>query len=205
MSEYHSYVFDETKRCLVGKFEEMYQAEKEKDFDGWQQDDLRHLDKMICLDILSRYNFNRVIDVGCGKGTFTQFLKKQNNYVMGVDISETALHVAKGRFPDIKFKQIDLQLDKWVKKISRGGEFDLLVCLEALSYIKNWRTLLDDFTKICKHILISLFIPDKPIGYVKTFAELNTAFLTNFDIIENIQLLNRKKIILFGGSKNYDK
>ena len=79
MNKHHPYVFDETKLCFAGKFEEMYQTEKEKGFDSWYQDDVRHLDKNICLNILDDFNFRYILDVGCGKGAFTQFLKKKNH------------------------------------------------------------------------------------------------------------------------------
>ena len=123
MSEYHPYVFDEEKRRFVGKFEEMYQAESEKGFDSWYQDDVRHIERHICLNILGRYNFNRILDVGCGKGAFTQFLKKENNHVLGLDLSETALRVATARYPDIEFRQVDVKSDDWLEKISWGGGF----------------------------------------------------------------------------------
>jgi len=101
MAEYHSYVFDQENRSFVGKFEDMYRAEAEKGFDSWNQDDARHLDKQFCLDVLAQYNFNRILDVGCGKGMVTQYLKKENNHVLGIDLSESALRVVKTRFPDI--------------------------------------------------------------------------------------------------------
>ena len=144
MSEYHPYVFDEQRRRFVGKFEEMYQAETEKGFDSWCQDDVRHIERHICLNILGRYNFNRILDVGCGKGAFSQFLKKQNNHVLGIDISETALAVATARYPDIEFRQVDVKSDDWVETISWGGGFgglsgDFVVYRELASASPNLR------------------------------------------------------------------
>ena len=199
MAEYHSYVFDQENRSFIGKFEDMYRAEAEKGFDSWNQDDARHLDKQFCLDVLSQYNFNRILDVGCGKGMITQYLKKQNNNVLGIDLSESALRVAKTRFPDIQFKQADITLDDWVDKISWGG--DLIVCMEALSYIENWRDVLKTFGKIGKYVMIALFIPENPIGYVKSFDQLSETFENHFEIEEDIRLMNRNKIILFGKSR----
>lgn len=199
MPEYHKYVFDQENRTFVGKFEDMYRAEAEKGFDSWNQDDARHLDKRFCLDVLAQYNFNRILDVGCGKGMITQYLKKQNNHVLGIDLSESALRVAKTRFPDIQFKQADITLDDWVDKISWGG--DLIVCMEALSYIENWRDVLKTFGKIGKYVMIALFIPENPIGYVKSFDQLSETFERHFEIEEDIRLMNRNKIILFGKSR----
>jgi len=200
MAEYHSYVFDQEKRAFVGKFEEMYKAEVEKGFDSWHQDDLRHIERQICLNMLAWYNFNHILDVGCGKGMFTQFLKKQNNYVLGIDLSESALRVARTRFPDIQFKEADITSNDWIDNFLRGG-VDLIVCLETLSYIENWRNLIETFSKIGKHLIITLFIPENPIGYVKSFAQLSGVVEKHFDIEEDIRLMNRNKIILFGKSR----
>lgn len=115
MAKYHPYVFDTAERQFVGRFEEMYQDEREKGFDSWQQDDLRPVDLKICLDILGQYNFSKVLDVGCGKGAFTQHLKKANNEVLGLDLSPTAIQRATARYPDIVFRQADVSTPEWTK------------------------------------------------------------------------------------------
>lgn len=107
MANYHKFVFDTDKRTFVGQFEEMYQHEKIANFDSWHQDDSRQLNRKIALDILGSYNFQRIVDIGSGKGTLTHQLKKINNQVLGLDISSTAIDVARARFPDIEFDVVD--------------------------------------------------------------------------------------------------
>lgn len=203
MAEYHPYVFDTKARKFVGKFEEMYRNEKKRGFDSWQQDDLRHLDRQICLNILEQYNFNNILDVGCGKGAFTQFLKKQNNLVMGLDISSEALLRAKVRYPDIEFIQTDVLNPSWYNVC--GGGYDLIVCMEILSYIENWPILLSRFSILGEYSLIKLFIPDQPIGFVKSIDQLLERFAQYYSVIENIHLVNRRHYILFGRSLNHLK
>ena len=108
MAEYHKYVFDVTNQRFVGEFEEMYQQEKISNFDSWHLDDSRQINRKIALDILSFYNFEKIVDIGSGKGTLTHELKKSNNHVLGIDISSTAVEVAKARFPDIEFETADV-------------------------------------------------------------------------------------------------
>ncbi len=103
MAKYHKYVFDLEKRKLVGDFESMYQNESKENFDSWHQDDSRQLQRKIDLAILEDYNFNKILDIGCGKGSLTHTLKKKNNIVVGVDISQTAVNIASERFSDIEF------------------------------------------------------------------------------------------------------
>jgi predicted TPR repeat methyltransferase len=52
------------------------------------------------MEILRDYNFDSVLELGCGKGTASQFLNN-NNKVLGVDISPTAIEKAKASYPDI--------------------------------------------------------------------------------------------------------
>jgi len=199
MAEYHRYVFDTEARRLVGQFEEMYQAEQEKAFDSWQQDDLRHLDQKICTSILDQFNFSKILDVGCGKGAFTQFLKKHNNHVTGVDISPTAIERAKSRYPDIEFKAEDVASPNWHENF---GRYDLIICLELLSYITNWQMLLHDFSKMAQFALIKLFIPEDPMGSIKDIDPLFKEYSKHYEVLEDVRLINRKKYILFGRSLN---
>ena len=71
MADYHKHVFNTKDRTFVGWFEEMYQQEKDSSFDSWHQEDSRQLNRKIALEILSEYNFNRILDIGTGKGALT--------------------------------------------------------------------------------------------------------------------------------------
>lgn len=103
MAKYHKYVFNLENRKFVGDFETMYENESKENFDSWHQDDTRQLQRKIDLALLEDYNFNKILDIGCGKGSLTHMLKKKNNYVLGIDISQTVIDVASQRYPDIDF------------------------------------------------------------------------------------------------------
>jgi 2-polyprenyl-3-methyl-5-hydroxy-6-metoxy-1,4-benzoquinol methylase len=147
---YHKYVFDLKKRKFVGKFEEMYQHEDIEGFNSWHSSDLTHLAKLISLAILNRYNFKNILDFGCGKGAFTHILKKRNNYVLGLDISKTAIKKAKANYGNkIDFKVIqNNDFTSFVEK----QKFDLTIILETLSYIRNWRKVIEDISKFSIYI-----------------------------------------------------
>lgn len=108
MAKYHKYVFDSEKRAFVGNFEEMYKNESTEIFDSWHQEDTRQIQRKISLVLLSEYNFDNIVDLGCGKGTFSHLLKKTNNKVTAIDVSETAIAHARERYCDIDFIQLDL-------------------------------------------------------------------------------------------------
>jgi len=58
---------------------------------------------------------------------------------------------------------------------------------------------------MAQFVLIKLFIPEDPIGYVKNFDQLLFEFSACFQILEDVRLINRKIYILFGKSLNNNK
>lgn len=208
MAEYHKYVFDTDARSFVGRFEEMYQQEKVANFDSWHQDDSRQLNRKIALDILSSYNFQRVIDIGSGKGALTHQLKKLNNQVIGLDISPTAIDVARSRFPDIEFDVADVNnlpnferyLDDRLRGSSAGGVVDLVFSAECLSYIEHWRDLVSSLASRSRFLMINLFLPENPIGFVKSAEELEAEIGRHFKILELVVIKKSRFVILFAQS-----
>lgn len=194
---HHKYVFDEDKRKFIGKFEEMYSDEDNNGYDSWNQDDLTHLSKRISLSILGDLNFSKVLDLGCGKGTFTHMLKKDNNEVVGVDISKTAIKKAISKYPDIKF--ISSSIEEFLG--SNKETYDLVVIGEVLSYLEKWADILEKVAGITDYIYMTLYIPDNPIGYVKSFADLEKKFEEYFE--EKTVLLDKLRscMFLFGKRK----
>jgi len=189
---YHRYVFDTERRKFIGKFEEMYQQEDIQGFDSWFQDDTTHITKRIALCILEQYNFNKILDIGCGKGAFTYLLKKNNNVVKGCDLSETAIRKAKSKFPSISFfvaSSGDL-MDQY------DESHDLVILMEVLSYIENWEAFLQYIAGITEYCLITLYLPPNPIGFINNFDELKNALTADFTIEKELNVDQSVLILL---------
>ena len=203
MANYHKFVFDSDKREFIGDFENMYAQESIQNFDSWHQDDSRQIQRNIVSNLLQEWQFPFTVDLGCGKGSFTHLLKKKNNDVLGLDLSNHAVSVASSRFPDIKFKQIDFsdlnKLNLIIKETKK--RVNLFVCLECLSYLENWT----EFLRLCaqrrEFIIIALYLPENPIGFVNSREQLTKEFLISFDPLAIISLEISNFIVLFGKSK----
>jgi SAM-dependent methyltransferase len=191
MKSYHPYVFDLKRRKLVGRFEEMYQAEENQGFDSWHERDLRMLRKRLSREILSAYNFPRVLEIGCGKGAFTQWLKRENNRVVAVDISPTAVRRARETFPDVDFRVMDA-----TQIAALDEKFDLVVVMAALAYIKGWRRLLAALSARTQYLYIAEYIPPKPIGCVKSGAQLLAALRRDYALRHHLVLDGEHHMIL---------
>src|SRR5882672_7431279 len=165
--DYHRFVFDTERRRLVGDFDAMYRAEDSEGFDSWHERDLRPLRKRLSLAVLDGYQWGRILDVGCGKGTLTHLLKKANNRVVGVDSSETAIRKARASFPDIDFRCLAME------EIGTIGEsFDLAVVMGSFAYVERWPIVLEQLRETADWLYIAEYIPRDPIGFVKSIDQL---------------------------------
>jgi 2-polyprenyl-3-methyl-5-hydroxy-6-metoxy-1,4-benzoquinol methylase len=103
---YQDYVIKDG--ALVADFEGLYQSFD----DPWHQSISVHTDdtrRKIALDWPQRLknngNVEKIIELGCGFGHFTERLRRQGFSVTGVDISKTAIEKAKVINPDCSFIQ----------------------------------------------------------------------------------------------------
>jgi trans-aconitate methyltransferase len=189
--KYHDYVFQRGQ--FVGNFEAMYQNEDLMGYCSWYQDDMRDLGYQLSFTILAQYNFNSILDLGCGEGMFTSLLKKKNNHVTGVDISPTAIKKAEARFKDIVFFVGDINTEVFLQR------YDLVVLREVLSYVENWREVLKSLVNISKYIFVSLDLPENPRGFIKSFGELIAEMSLYYEIITMVEITTAGKQILILG------
>jgi len=192
--KYHDYVFQ--KDQFVGNFEAMYQNEDLMGYCSWYQDDMKDLGYQLSLTILSQYNFESILDVGCGEGMFTSLLKKKNNNVSGIDVSPTAIKKANIRFKNIDFFVGDIKTDVILK------HYDLIVLKEILSYVENWRKTIKDLSKISKYLFVSLDLPEFPNGFVKSFKELEEEITKYYEIQVSVTIKTTgNQILILGRSR----
>lgn len=197
---YHKYVFNNKGKKFVGEFEEMYRNEDLEGYDSWYSSNLMHIPKLIHYQILNSYNFSRILDFGCGKGAFTHLLKKRNNYVLGLDISFTAIAKANNLYGNkVDFKVINNNdFSPFIKE-----KFDCTIVLETLSYIENWDKVISDISTFSEYLYISLFIPPEAIGFVKSQDSLVQHVQKYFRILEKI-IYNEENIFILGKNKSED-
>jgi len=191
---YHKYVFDAHQRKFVGRFEEMYANEGKEHFDSWFQDDVSDFSRRFSSWFISQHRYASILDVGCGKGTFTNLLKKSGKRIVGVDISQTAIAKAKSRYPGIDFLTMTVN-----QALDEKGSWDLIVMMEILSYLKDWRKMIQMASRRSRHIFISLYLPPKPMGFVKSFSSLKKS-LTKYFEIEMELLWKGEHIFLMGNN-----
>ncbi len=116
--------------------------------------------------------------------------------MLGVDLSETAIAKARTAHPELEFE---------VMRVEDLGDlhprrFDLVVAMEVLSYVEDWRGALDVFSRLGDRLLVTLYLPPDPIGFVKTFDELLEEVGRRYEI-ETEVLVDREQIVLVGRAR----
>lgn len=107
------------------QFEKLYKNPDPWNFDGTFNDLVR---QEILNRLFSKIKFETGIDVACGEGFMTarmNFVEK----IIGIDISENAIHRANASYPNIKFYSGNA-----FKDIVVDGIYDFVSCFEALYY-----------------------------------------------------------------------
>ena len=114
-----------------------------------------------------------ILDVGCGEGSKTFFLKGQfaGARVLGIDFSASGIEAATDAADaGVEFRCVDVEdLSVWDDK------FDLISCLGVLEHVVDWKGLLDRIVESSNnYVLIEV-----PIGRMRKF-EANVGHLRNF-------------------------
>ena len=95
----------------------------------------RDLDKLATIETLSKYDFESVLELGCGTGKNTKYLLKKAKRIIGLDFSQEMLNKAKEKITveRVSFRKTDLT-ESW----DVDNNFaDLITCSLTLEHIKN--------------------------------------------------------------------
>jgi len=95
----------------------------------------RDLDKVSTIETLSKYDFESVLELGCGTGKNTKWLLEKAKRIIGLDFSQEMLNKAKEKISDgrVIFRRADLT-ESW--EIDNNFA-DLITCSLTLEHIKN--------------------------------------------------------------------
>ena len=113
----------------------------EKAYNSWaecydtNENKTRDIDQKSTIEILSRYNFETVLELGCGTGKNTKWLVTKAKKIIALDFSQEMLNKATNKIPNdnVLFKKVNL-LETW----DIDNEFaDLVTSSLTLEHIKD--------------------------------------------------------------------
>jgi len=133
--KYQDYVIKDGR--FVGRFEEMYRLFD----DPWHQSEQRvsreSYSRWATILHIRRFGITSLVECGAGLGNFTQLISEETGArVTGIDISETAVHKARSRYPKLRFEA------DTVDNLARYRDHDAVLFAEITWY------LLDQFASL---------------------------------------------------------
>jgi len=131
----------------------------------------RHLRRII-KQIIRPLEFESVLDVGCGQGSFLAELQAEFPGIKprGIDLSPSAIKLARERVPGGRFAVMD------ISEQALNEKCDLVVCSEVLEHIPDDIIALRNLRKMTgKYLLIStpqgrMRQFEKQVGHVRNYA-----------------------------------
>lgn len=132
-TDYRDYVFKNGK--FVGMFEEMYRNVEDV---PWHQDKTAYwVFSDIDIAILRQFQYEKICEIGCGLGFFTNRLYRElrspgggHPDITGLELSKTAVNEASKLFQELRFVSHDILNDD-----AFFDRFDLIVMKELLWYV----------------------------------------------------------------------
>jgi ubiquinone/menaquinone biosynthesis C-methylase UbiE len=99
----------------------------------------------VALELLDLPPGSRVIDVGCGIGSFSALLAARSLDVVGADVSEKNVELVRRRYPQIEAVRADAQALPF-----EDGSFDGAVCMEVLEHVEDDREALGELRRVLR-------------------------------------------------------
>ena len=92
----------------------------------------------------------KVLDIGCGGGLVSEALSLKGAFVTAIDENNKNLNQAKNhaKINSLKINYIKSSFDNFYKK--NKNKFDLILCLEVLEHIDNFKKTLQQITTLVK-------------------------------------------------------
>lgn len=134
---------------------------------------------------------SRIVDVGCGAGVSTEYLKNQYSSVIGIDLSFKLLQAAKNRYSDLTLIQATAT---HLPFLSNSIDVILVEC--SLSVFAHTAVILDEFHRILRKngfLIITDLYAQNPSGLAKLKNMIPSSCLSGSFVKDELDsILNRK-------------
>lgn len=105
--------------------------------------DIRHPGMGVLIQLAK--NSSSILDLGCGDGTRLNLLAESNKTAVGIDLSQTAIKMARSSYPNLRFLKADLE------RIPLEDEsFDLIYSAFVLEHLSNSKQVIKEVIRVLK-------------------------------------------------------
>lgn len=99
------------------------------------------------IEIVGEMKNKAILGVGCGVGFLGEYYKNNDNYVVGLDVSNVAIAEAKKRLSEVY--DVDLEAPDWPAELL-NKKFDLIILAEVIEHLLMPEELLIKIKKLLK-------------------------------------------------------
>jgi ubiquinone/menaquinone biosynthesis C-methylase UbiE len=146
MSDSKTFFLKKERKEIVHKFYNNFAKDyDESRYKSEEQKITSDITKQIVSELLNNIRGSLILDCGCGTGRFTDFFIKKNARVIGIDMSENMLKIAKKKIPSATFIKADIFSLPFKNKI-----FDAVICSEVLTHLHSYKEPLLEMKRVLK-------------------------------------------------------
>lgn len=148
------------------------------------------INKHLVMKRFSRLNGDKVLDLGCGYGFFTNYFKSIGANVIGIDGSEAMIELAKQQYPKCDFLVSDI-----TQPLSfENDSFDIIFCNQVLMDVENIDFVFSECNRILKNNGILYYSIVHPVFYgcdwLETengykYAKIVEKYITNYELVND--------------------
>ena len=132
----------------------------------------------------------KIVDLGCGTGTFTKKLSSISNNVYGCDISPKSVKLAKNFYPEINFSIEDIENLSF-----KNDFFDVVILSGVLHHFDNFYKPLKEAKRILKNGgLLFSYDPNLNNPFFWIYRRKKSWFYSNEGVTDNEEPLTIDKI-----------
>lgn len=132
----------------------------------------------------------KVIDFGCGTGSFTAKFLNYGLELYGIDISQNCINYAKKKYPDISFDVGDIEHTAYLDE-----SFDIIFLSGVLHHFTDFSNVLKECYRVLKKGGIILgYDPHKLNPFMWLYRCKNSPFYSSKGVTENERPLTKREI-----------
>ena len=120
---------------------------------------------------------SKVLDYGCGRGEFTEYLASLGYRAVGMDISPNAIAFNRRDFPELEFVEADIDGHAPFE----DGLFDAIWCSEVIEHVYDVHAIFAEFSRLLR-VGGRLLLTTPYHGWLKNIVLVTFGFERHFDV-----------------------
>jgi SAM-dependent methyltransferase len=128
---------------------------------------------------------NKVLDLGCSTGFYSEYALGKGAEVTGIDASQKLIDLLRAKVKSTKLKLYCADIGQPMPFL-KSGDYDVIICSLVMDYIKDWNALLAELYRVLKkggRLVIATGHPFSSYLYLKRLRKPESYFA--FKMIED--------------------